>query len=936
LILCGGGSRGTLYAVYDFLEQDLGCAWLDPDTEIIPRRSTLTVNAGDRSKQPAFMGRDIYTGFYYPRASEELMKKYAHFVIRNKGNGHDARYYPEFGFSEKSGSPGPHHTFGLYISPEEFSNTHPEYFSLNPEGKRDLGKGNNKQAHFQLCLTHPDVRRLVLGRLRGFIKKDRDAATAAGAPWPIIYDISQNDSTPTYLCCCDSCKKVIAREGGESGLLLDFINSIAAGIAPEYPDIFIQTFAYQSTVQPPRSRIRPASNVILRYCDPFNISEIHRPLLDQVNTEYRTLFKSWAAISANIALWDYWRTFYPPRSVLYAAPFSIIPALQSDLIFYQSNNVKMFFTQYERHTGMAAEFNKDFISFHPLTVWLGYKLLQEPQQNLENLFTIFFNAYYGSASKIMRQYLNYLQQKQNSQKDNLTLTDAINRSYFNTAFFTDVLQMLADAESVAGLSKEQKLHIQFERIPVDLAIINLWSTLDLQGGIKGVEFETIIARYQSNMTGFSRTIFAANEDEKIRGKLKADVEAFKTMRLSAPLPAEILKKSEEVVGDFSAVDFSITAPGEQVADPAANTGKAGAVLENDALKKMFPDWEKRKILSFGIYTPSAKSYVVNTVVPDVDYPEDGKYHLYKIEKITIPPDAYLFTSWAWFVAFKGLSRFADGKEYSLYLSLKVSGPRYATGSKEIDGLYVDRIIIVKPNTNLDNVQPSIASSAFLEKSVIWLKADALGDPEEGDEVKSWPLADGSGELTVPQGSLPGGVSFTAPVFVRMPSGRGAVSFDGISTALAVPDLINKHLAGKAFTIFMVSRSGDPFFGFSGNEQTGGGSVPRFYAMRSGLVYNLMELKVSLPSLSNEMEITAFSFDEKVLRSYLNGRKVDGKKAVPMESIPGGALAVPFLAGGTSHAGELAEIIIFDTCLTSAQLDSVNNYLKKKYHKKVER
>ena len=36
LVLAGGQPRGTMYAVYDFLEDHVGCHWLDRKTEVIP------------------------------------------------------------------------------------------------------------------------------------------------------------------------------------------------------------------------------------------------------------------------------------------------------------------------------------------------------------------------------------------------------------------------------------------------------------------------------------------------------------------------------------------------------------------------------------------------------------------------------------------------------------------------------------------------------------------------------------------------------------------------------------------------------------------------------------------------------------------------------------------------------------------------------------
>jgi hypothetical protein len=43
LILAGGRARGSLYAVYEFLENSVGCRWWTPSAQTIPRRQTLKV-----------------------------------------------------------------------------------------------------------------------------------------------------------------------------------------------------------------------------------------------------------------------------------------------------------------------------------------------------------------------------------------------------------------------------------------------------------------------------------------------------------------------------------------------------------------------------------------------------------------------------------------------------------------------------------------------------------------------------------------------------------------------------------------------------------------------------------------------------------------------------------------------------------------------------
>ena len=45
LVITGGRPRGTLYGVYAFLEEHLGCRWFTPKVSSIPKRSVIEIPA---------------------------------------------------------------------------------------------------------------------------------------------------------------------------------------------------------------------------------------------------------------------------------------------------------------------------------------------------------------------------------------------------------------------------------------------------------------------------------------------------------------------------------------------------------------------------------------------------------------------------------------------------------------------------------------------------------------------------------------------------------------------------------------------------------------------------------------------------------------------------------------------------------------------------
>ena len=203
LILTGGRPRGTLYAVYEFLEGQLDCRWLDEFTEVIPSKSELTLTKLDIRGKPAFWDRKIYDGITF--FDHKLMQC---FHARNKDT---APASAEYGFGVKFGLPLECHTFYAYS--KDWQDTHPEYLAMNGKGERV--RSTSGCGPGQICLTNSDVRKLMLEKLRQYIVADREKAAKTGAPFPVIYAIESNDNNLT--CQCPECQALIKREGANSG-----------------------------------------------------------------------------------------------------------------------------------------------------------------------------------------------------------------------------------------------------------------------------------------------------------------------------------------------------------------------------------------------------------------------------------------------------------------------------------------------------------------------------------------------------------------------------------------------------------------------------------------------------------------------------------------------------------------------------------------------
>ena len=510
IILAGGPPRGTIYSVTEFLEKEVGVLILDPFTEVVPKHPTLTLPAVERTGRPAFPVRQIFTGFPYgyPAQDGRLTEK---FRVWNK-NIIDGR---EAVGGHSRMIPTGVHSFGNFISSKEFANTHPEYFGMDSTGKRITDDMGTPSAWTQLCMTNSDVRRIVLERARKFLQNDHAAAITEGrvpAEWLVL---SQNDNTAN-LCLCPDCKAVMEREGSESGPLIEFVNHVASGLKEEFPNVHVQTEAYNFTLNAPLN-LRPESNVVVRYCDNYGISDLTHPLSHPRNKKLMSVFAGWQQKDCKLGVWDYWRVFqqHPPG---FFAPSTNVRAISEDVKMFQKSGVELVTIEIEDLFGAginAEPVSVDLQSFMPLRTWIGLKLIDEPAKNPDLLVEAFCDGYYGPAAKPMRQLLERIEQRQADLS--LRVVDVQRQvwaeAFCDNEFFTDAYRWLDEAMRLTNDDPVQQTHVRRERIVIDSVF--LWLESHLRDGhpAESPGFparEEILRRHREDWNLYIATVF--NED----------------------------------------------------------------------------------------------------------------------------------------------------------------------------------------------------------------------------------------------------------------------------------------------------------------------------------------------------------------------------------------------------------------------------------------
>ena len=419
IALCGHPTRGTLYAVYTFLEDFGGVRWWSKNETRIPHKSDFSVGKFDISYAPVFKLREaLYKVGFDGVFASRLRQNGATLTRMNFDRPVIA---PEYGGCQSmvlfKGRGSAFHSHFEIIPPKVYFEKHPEWFSLI--GGKRTWKGA------QLCLTNDEMAAEYLKNIKKLLRENPHATSI---------QVSQNDwSNP---CQCPKCAAIDNENGSHAGTNIYFANKIAAGIEAEFPNVYIDTFAYQYTRKAP-SKIRPRKNVLVRLCT-IECSFL-RPLDsgNPLNEAFVRDMKEWAKITKNLFIWDYITNF---RS--YMMPCPNLNALAPNLRFFAENSASGVFEQ-----GDAFCTAGDFVLMRN---WVVSHLMWNPYADEKKLFAEFLNEYYGEeVGAIFGKYLSTLQNAADKANVSLGCFFEYVPAWFDAQTYNTAAKLLDEAVAAA-------------------------------------------------------------------------------------------------------------------------------------------------------------------------------------------------------------------------------------------------------------------------------------------------------------------------------------------------------------------------------------------------------------------------------------------------------------------------------------------------------
>ena len=356
VILSGapGAKRGTLYAVFVFLERILGCRWWTPEADFIP--------AGIRRIPRSLSIREIPP--MELRETDYWFRKDPKWMAANRMN---TGGIPNEWGGGRAYAAYVHTLIGVLI-PKEKVLAHPEWHAIV----------DGKPTPDQLCLSRPEVLAETIEGVRRVLRARPEAE---------IVSVSQMDNH--VYCRCPACAAADARAGSPAGSMLRFVNKVAAAIEKEFPRVAVDTLAYLYTRKAPRG-VRPRRNAIVRLCT-FECDFLH-PLDHPNNRPFMRDLRAWSRISKRLYVWDYAANF-----AHYTLPHPNAFVLAPNMRLFKAHHVKGMFPEGSRTCpgGELAE----------LKTWVLLQVMWNPDRDGDALIREFLRGYYGPAGKPIERYM---------------------------------------------------------------------------------------------------------------------------------------------------------------------------------------------------------------------------------------------------------------------------------------------------------------------------------------------------------------------------------------------------------------------------------------------------------------------------------------------------------------------------------------------------
>ena len=431
ILFWGGSERGTLYSVYDFLEEQLGIRWYSEDATVIPKVEKWSFSGLYNHEAPALLVRDncMLAPRTNPVFSARLRNNFTRLPGKEPGTTLPGTAEGYWGV----------HAMAYHVPAHKYFKDHPEYFSLY----------NGKRCTDQLCLSNPDVLKICIESMRKVMREEPDY---------MIYSMEQLDNVQPCQCECEACQALIDEYGGNSGIMVWFVNQVADALKDEFPDKYVGTFAYRYTRHAPTG-IVPRDNVVIRLCS-IECCLLHDFEGCEMNQPFMKDLQDWSAIAKNLYIWDYATDFS-----YYCLPVANLRLLQPKIKDFCDHNAMGMLEQGDYQTRTC--------ELKELRAYLVSKLLWDPDEDVEAIIREFTDGYYGPAGRYIREYIDYADIYLRREGMHTDCYANVAHPMFTSEFVTEAARIFDDAKEAVKDQPEYLQRVETSELPVIMLQLEL-------------------------------------------------------------------------------------------------------------------------------------------------------------------------------------------------------------------------------------------------------------------------------------------------------------------------------------------------------------------------------------------------------------------------------------------------------------------------------
>jgi hypothetical protein len=360
----------TAFAVYSFLQDQLGVRWFAPgdDWEYVPQqkdKSTFTVNVKNVVSVPGTSPR-IWSG-------HEWTQDWKNWELRNK-----------VVVSEKVLHRNFQNTMYKIFPPSKYGKTHPEYYPLI-NGKRYI-PASDGEALWWPATGDPDVQRITAEYIHQWFKDHPDQDSFSLGMDDIAY-MSDDPLTNAMDSSPDDYKK-----RNFSSRYYKFINIIAKQVKKTDPDKYIGTLIYSIVKNPPVDVPKMEDNVFgyIAFGSPAQWFQ------EDEKKQWLDNTYEWAKRVKHLSRYDYFGLgTYAPR----VFPHNMAKMMEIDQsLGFEGSYVEMY-------------------TFLPQTapmIWAFAQKQWNPKLKIDDLLGEFYTKMYGPAAPTMQKYFDLMEESWNT------------------------------------------------------------------------------------------------------------------------------------------------------------------------------------------------------------------------------------------------------------------------------------------------------------------------------------------------------------------------------------------------------------------------------------------------------------------------------------------------------------------------------------------